>query len=376
MRQLTILSTMLILLSLLSCRPEENPAKQKPRADSFSPGISKTGDTIEVIGSGLSGAKILLEGKEVELLKSENNFLSFIVKESMSALKSDLCLTVQFQDNSTTSFSQRLIVNHKISGEDLLPGNWLGGKIKTDLNLVEGDTLMGPKQLIITDFDGHGIRMADATIKFDETQFTALVKTGGKILITNSFLNGEPSPVGENYFVTQLSPEYIEEGKYGFAAELVSNTDFMNDLERTWPISFVDTPNGPLDAATSNPALSTYYFNFFIFKNGNEKGFVRPYLFSDDLTGNAMFANNFSTTLGNNEWEIVSIPVREFKTTHGTSVRMNFNNFKSLNKIKFNVAHLDLDQNQMKPSEAEGEVLIYIDHITITQGAPFVYKKF
>ena len=72
----------------------------------------------------------------------------------------------------------------------------------------------------------------------------------------------------------------------------------------------------------------------------------------------------------------MSIPVRDFNTIHGNGNKMNFNAFKNINKIKFNISHLDLDNNQMKPSEAEGEVLIYIDHITITQGAPFVYKKF
>lgn len=377
------ISATILLSVFMSCRVDENPAKRKPSADSFSPGLVKTGDTVTIIGTALDSDKIkvFVDGKEVKLINQQYYSASFLVKAEMSAKKPNLDLAVQVGETETTIFSQQLIVNYLVQNEDLVNGGWLYGLRNKFKNL---DTLGGgPKQLLITDFDGHGIRTANATSRFDATQFYGLVKTGGKVLITNSYLGAIASEVGKNYFVLHLNPEFIEKEKSGYSGELKTNTIYLNDIASPWPSNFIDFPNRPLrDLVAGDKFENQYYLNFYLYKNGQTKGSVRPYLTNDNLLTSQEYAKNFPASYGNNEWKLVSIPFNEFQKGYGfnNGFKVTSNNIDSLNIIKFNFSHQSLandnDKTPYKGPEVEGDVLIYLDHIILTQGGPFAYKKF
>jgi hypothetical protein len=362
----------LIATSFWSCRPEVNPEVKKPTADSFSPGIAKTGDTVSVIGSSLKDSKILINGREVQIITNTDGLLSFPVTNALTnpnALpkgegESIYTLEVLFKDGSSTKFSQSILLNHVVGPEDFTwLSNFKGSK-------AVGDTLVkGPKQLLITDFDGHGIRTANATDRFDQTQWTALVKTGGSQSITGEFLGVKNPPSKGNFFATQLNPEFLTKNTFGFAAEFVSATDVLNNRKDSWSNNFSEIPESPISYPNASN-LKDLYFNFYVYKNSSTKGTLRAYLYNNNLSGDKEYANSLNASSGNFEWVLVSVPFTSFKANYGSGSPITADIYKEINKIKFVYTHSDWANNGNKVPT--GDVQFYLDHIIITQGSPYI----
>lgn len=376
----------LIAASLWSCRPEVNPVVKKPTADSFSPGIARTGDTVSVIGSSLKDSKILINGREVQIITNTDNILSFPVTNALTnpnALpkgegESIYTLEVVFKDGSSTKFLQSILLNHIVRPQDL---TWLASF--TGDKTIDDTLGTGPAQLLITDFDGHGVRTAKATERFDQTQWAALVKTGGTQLITNNFLGVTSTKANGNFLATQLNPEFVENRTSGFVGEFVSATDVLNNREDAWATNFSEIPGSPIavpklnGSATDKTALNQTYLNFFLYKNNKVKGLVRPYLYNNLMEGSVAFAFNIPDEQGNGEWSLVSIPFRSMKTGYGSTDAMKFSLYSELNKMKFVFTHFDKkDEDKKTPDSglktAVDDVQFYLDHIIITQGSPYL----
>jgi hypothetical protein len=268
-----------------------------------------------------------------------------------------------------TSFPQKLPLNHTITLED--KAGWLSPWPQS-----AGDVLKGPAQLLITDFDGHGVRTANLVTNandFDKTQFSALVKTGGDQQITRNYRGISLSPASGNCLNTSLDVKFVENGRNGFCAEFISRSELQNDRATPWTKSFVDLPNSglkyPVDVANT-------YVNFYINKNKLPKGVLDIYLFNDDLALPQQYRYRLPIAKGGNEWELVYIKLNQFGANFGGSPKINASTIQTLNKIKFNFTHDDKKDETTSPSSwklnATGEVFIAIDHITITQGGIYI----
>lgn len=355
-----------------SCKHEISDPKNFPTADSYSPGTAKTGDTVTVYGSYLKDSKIVIGDKEPILITNTDGSLSFVVTNAMTLNQTVFPLSIKFADGSSTQFSMPLILNHIIGGDD--KDTWLSSR-----NEQNNDTLgKGPAQILITDFDGHGYRTANATDRFNQTQWSGLVKTGGSISITQNFLGVAASPARGNYLALQLNPEFIEKGSNGYLGEFISSTDLQNDRKSFWPKNFSELPNSPIKSPISRAEMGDLYLNFFLNKNGKEKGISDIYLTNDLLALKNQFKYRPEVSVGKDKWELVSIRLRDFKNNYGYGSGMTFTDYKDFNKIKFTFVHDDKkDEASTSPLvTATEEAQIYIDQVIITQGGPYLaYPK-
>lgn len=357
-----------------SCRPSISEPKNFPTADSYSPGIAKTGDTVTVFGSYLKDSKILIGSQEPTLITNTDGALSFVVTDAMTSIpkQSVFSLSVNFADGTSTKFTMPLVLNHVISAQDKL--GWLSSSTQPALDTLK----KGPAQILMTDFDGHGFRTANATDRFDQTQWSGLVKVGGSILISPSFLGAKASPAGGNYLAMQINPNFIEDGASGFMGEFISRTELQNDRATSWPSNFSKLPNSPIKTPTSRAEMAQIYFNFYVYKNNKSKGLSDIYLLNDDLALKEQFRFRPDTAVGLSDWQLVSIPFRDIKSGFGFGTGMTFTDYKDINKIKFTFTHYDKkDEDGKNPVViTTDEAQIYIDHVIITQGGPYLaYSK-
>lgn len=346
-------------LGLGSCRIEKADAVNFPNVESYSPGYAKTGTEVSVIGSNLSGASIYLGGQPVDLLSTSDRKLSFLVTDAMSTGN----IEVRFSNElfESQAFAMDLVVNHVITGSD--KGGWLSASLQN-----VGDTLVGPNQLLITDFDGTGIRKANETTQFDRTRFSSQVPTGG--------LNGigqisgvMASPAGGNYFYSELAGEFVQNGTFGYSGDLISRSKKQNDLRFDWPSNFVDYPESPLVMPTSRADLSKIYLNMAVFKNQNQKGLFYLDLTNEGLSNSQKFNNRSVSGVGVSEWTWVSVPFSQFKDGFGFGSTLDLDDFGNINIVSLAFVHQDKSENQIV--EAQGNANYYIDNIIITQGQPF-----
>jgi hypothetical protein len=371
---------------LVSCRPEVNDPRNPPSVNSFTPGAAKTGDTVRISGSYLKGSKVTLNGEVVTLLEDSDGLLSFKVTDALTTGKGSVfTLSVEFKDGLKTTFSQKLPLNYIITSEDKGEEGWL-----KKWPQIAGETLKGPAQLLITDFDGHGVRTANLVTNandFDKTQFSALVKTGGDQQITRNYRGIPLSPASGNCLNTTLDVKFIENGKNGYCGEFISRSELQNDRSTPWPKSFVDLPNSGLKYPIN---VANTYVNFYINKNKLPKGLLDIYLFNDDLLDDEQYRFRLPVSRGLDGWELISVRLNQFGANFGDlkpEYILKAEAFKSINKIKFNFTHdekKDEDPcNCVKTFpgyiidgrwklNATGEVFIAIDHITITQGGPYI----
>ncbi len=381
MKKLTLVS-LIFVFAFWSCRPEVNSVVKFSSADSFSPGIAKTGDTVDILGGSLKGSKVFLDDIEVPLLSSSDGLLQFVVTDNLtkSNPKGVFELSVKFKDGSSTKFSQNIVLNYIYTLTDKV--TWLKNYVVKD---AINDTLSkGPAQLLISDFDGHGARAANATNRFDQTQWTSLVKQGGSSLIGSNVLGVASSKAKGNYFALQLNPEFVENGTSGFVGEFISATEVSNNRDEAWAINFSALPGSKIRIPTENRrkintiSMDDTYLNFYVFKNNKEKTLLRTYITSDLLAGSTQFAYNPQPSDGLSEWKLMSIPFRSFRTGYGfDSKAIEVVDYPTLNKLNFTFTHADkAAETPSNPSAwvnpATGEVQIYLDHIIITQGGPYL----
>lgn len=383
MKKLVYILSALICLSAVSCRnsieKKINPAKGFPNVASYSPGFAKTGDTISIIGSVLTGSTVEVGGKQIDLTVNTDDKLAFVVTDDVAPISNDgrYSLKVLHSDGDFHEFSMPIVLNHEITLAD--KAGWLSTSSQAVGEVLE----TGPAQLLISDFDGGGIREADATDKFDRTQFDNQAQPTGVSYIGSTDLT-QGSPLGNNYYILKLDdPGQL--GGNGHAGEVWSRSEIMNDRKTEWPVSFFDYVNGPLKEVTTNNEMNDVYLNFLLYKGGAEKTVLYAYLYNDFLPGGEQYRSNFDFELdgasvkvpkgtGLNEWVWVSLPFRDsFKDNFGFGSKLKGENANTINKIKIAFAHGDKLDDQ--PGTATGGIEAYIDHIIITQGAPYYGHK-
>lgn len=371
MKKILIAISLIGLIGVSSCKIETADLVNFPKLDSYSPGYAKTGSTVSIIGSNLEGASVYVNGQKVDLTASSEKELTFQVKNGMSS--GDLVVKFANKDFEDQKFGLGIVINHVIQLEDKT--GWLSS---TTQNV--GDTLVGPKQLLISDFDGNGVRTADATNNFDRTQFVDQVQTGGSMLI-NSTNQVSSSPAGGNFFNVELGAEFVQKGTCGHVGEIITRSELQNDGQSSWPVNFVDYPNSPLTVPSSEAEVRDYFVNFAMFKDGNEKGVLHINLFNDDLALPDQYRYIIEDNSGLDEWDWVSIPYNQFKSNFATGAAISSTTFPSINKLKFAFSHddwNDFDNSLGKcPDTApiSGKVVYYIDNVVITQGQPFYGNK-
>ena len=260
-------------------------------------------------------------------------------------------------DDSHT-FSTKLVVNYVIQEGD----DWIS-------EYGVGDILLGPKQLLVTDFDGAGIRVADETDRFDETQWVSQVQPTGTETITDNYL-GISSDLGKgNYYALSLS-ETSQLGNYGHVGKLMNRLDLLNGNTGSWINNFTEYKGSPI-TKTNISELDDLYLNFAFFKNDSDKSLLRVDLQNASLGDSTAYRNEVSINKGIRNWEWISIPFTNFKNNWGNNSDHNVQDdeiYELLNQLQFAFTHKDEKNNT---GTAEGEVHFLIDHIIITQGAPY-----
>lgn len=372
MKNISLLFILFSLALLSSCRIPEAPKKVLSKAESFSPGYVKTGDTVTVLGINMTGSRVKVGGVSVDVVTSDDSFVQFVVSDDVQA-DTDADATnnieVSFSDDSKHEFSFPLIVNYVIKPQDV--NSWLSGTTQS-----AGEVLQGPNQLLIGDFDDAGIRNAERTDRFDGIRYDATVKEGGEAFVgmASGVLS---SPAKGDYLAVIVPPESISLGASGFAAEVDTDSDNTND-KGLWVSNFSAYPNSPLEVPETQEDLDNIYLNFCVHLNGNPKGLLDPFIFNDNLALNKRFRNNSlrpasgdePLAIGLNEWVWVSLPFSGFGANFGDpNQALNAETYKTINKIKLAYTQFDL-RNNAEVAISQG-VEIYVDHLVITQGAPF-----
>jgi len=355
-------------LSLLftGCRIDTEERPDFPSVESFSPGYAVPGDTVFVIGKSLTGSSISLDNGPVNIIANTDSLLSFVVTESMS----NSLLTVTYPDGDAFTFSFNIILNYMIQASDIEEGGWLNDMELDGTPLQAGELLRGPRQLLISDFDGGGIRFAEATSVIDQTQFAGLAAQGGDLIIGTNTFGATPSPVGGNNFGIDTPPTSIASGTFGFAGELLNRSELQNDRETSWPMNFIEYPASPIEDVSSNSDLENVFVNFLLFKNGNPKGVVDLNLTNDNFALGDRFRNRIADAqVGLDDWEWVSLPIGEISDGFGFGSRLNPDAYRTINILLFGFIHSDKANDE--PIDAEGNATFLIDHIILTQGAPY-----
>ena len=361
-----------LIIGLCSCRVDKAEKVILPVAESYSPGYVKTGDTVRVIGIGLDGASVKVGGQPVTLISQNSKEVAFIVT---SELKQNVQgetnntnnIGISFSDGSNHTFTMPLVVNYVIANGDLSGNGWLNGSTQSI-----GDTLSGPAQLIVADFDNGGIRNADATDKFDRTQFEGLVKVGGTGLITSYSDERGATPAGGNVLSVNLESKFVSPNTSGFAGEYITRSELTND-GATWPLNFAEYLNSPIK---DNVSMDDTYINLCLFRNGQDQSILDVILYNDNLLLADRYRNRYLRTsaglaVGTNEWAWVNLKFSDFASNFGGAVDINEVIFESINKIKLDFNHGAVSAIDAGNPPEDKKVEIYLDQIVITQGAPY-----
>lgn len=373
MKNLSLFAFFGVILAFTSCRPQVADKIIQSKAESFSPGYVKTGDVVRVLGVNLLGSSVKVGGVSMELEEITEDYLEFIItdklKTDVNGEDAENNIEITFENGDVHRFSFPLIVNYKITIEDKQSGAWLENSPQD-----AEEILQGPKQLIIADFDDGGIRNAARTERFDKTQFNPTLKDG-TVGFVGTGSGVKSSPAKGDYLGVQTPTEDILQGTFGFAGEVVTRSEVTTKGD-LWPDNFADYPNGPLTKPGTPADVSAYYINFCIFTNGNDKTVVYPYLFNDVTALGDRFRNNTfdnAGVIGLEDWQWVSLRLTTFKSNFGNNSSVDPTTFLGINKLNLGLSHFELkDQSETAPlKEIEKGVEVYIDHIVITQGAPF-----
>ena len=313
-----------------SCRPSDEPAITVSEVESYSPGYVKVGDTVQVLGIQLENANVYVGGVLVDVVEEDFNQLKFVVDSDVTSNSKDVentnYIRIDFEDGGSHQFSFPLVVNYVIQTADKASG-WL-----KDCPQDVGDTLVGPAQLLLTDFDDSGVRNAFAVDQsaFDRIQFQGLSKDGG-ILAVDNFSQVSQSPGEGDFLGVNVDPSYIAANSAGFAAEFVTRSERRND-EGLWPNSFYEYPNSTLSSDGDE-----IYLNFCVFKNSQEKGVMQLWMYNNSLIGGSRYRANYfinNSTTGLNEWTWLSLPLSDFKTGFGFGTSLDLESFAEQNILK------------------------------------------
>ena len=367
-----ILVAAALVVVLISCRREPEARPVFPSAEYFTPSVVKADQQVTIYGVGLDKATVLIDGTEisVDFVSGSGDKLIFKVAPGLSIGKH--FVEILFEDGDKVKFTSPLVVS------------------------LTGSTI---KELLIGDFDGAGIRPAYATADFTNGQWSG--NAGANTVMGIGNLNGVlSSPAGGNYAFATVPNGGVLPNTFGFVATIESRSELNNDFETAWPKNFFEYKLSSLDSIESND-ISNYYLNFYVNFNSNNKSKVRVFVGNPDLGKGERFAEDVAASTSVSGWQFVSIPLDLFKSNFGNDTPMNFNDFKKLNMISFDVSdtyeniysdcccksQYSNSEQMTCPSGVDGDltccplsikdpVQVYFDHVTITQGGPaYDYSK-
>lgn len=332
-------STPLILsLIAFSCRPEIAPESKSSTFLSFSPAYANKGDTVKILGEHLEISDVRLNNEPVEYFNAGSGNVNFIIKT-----EEDLLANISIiSKGQTLTSNQKIAVNHRITAID--KSTWLNSQ---SANI--GDLLPSTAQLLVTDFDGQGVRTSFKTNDWNEHYFFQEVQKGATATGMIDQL-GEPSPANGDYYGISIDATEVKNiywhGTLNSDPSIEINNKTFNGLFRIEesPLKLVD-----------KESLDNIFLNFLIYSKKETN--TEMTLIMTDIKD---FAPEKKINLTNgNGWTWVTKSLSSL----GVTELKNANEIKRI-EIKWAVA------NNKIPTE--GTVFTYIDHIVITQGSPYL----
>lgn len=343
-----------------SCKERESEDRPKfPSAEFYSPWYVTSGDTVTIGGVNLEGSEVYVNSEKVELLDTEDG-LTFLVPEGFTGGK----VKVIYPSGEIMIFGDSL---HYVSDEN--------DPKRTELEGI----------VLISDFDGTGIRPTTAGFDFTTGAWLFEGPAGSNTGILR-YQNVPSSPAGGYYFynaVQNWSIGGVETS--GWAGSLSSRNELMNDNETSFPVSFADYPNSPVDFEGN---ASDHYLNFYYKaaivdtnRNGESPAEIRVFLVNPALNLEDQYA--FTISNGDNiqppsidmpsdeEWHGISIPLNKFKNGYGFEDEFSNSDLKSFNAIQFNFADSRVNSDEPdEQKEADGPIEVFIDQVSISKGTP------
>lgn len=380
-----ILVAATLVVVLISCRrePEEKPVF--PAVEYFSPSVVTSENAeVKLLGTGLDKAVITVGGQVVNIVKSEvdangRGYVTFVLPAGLSEGKHPV--KVVFEDETEASIAAPLIFN------------------KSALNVAKAEMLIG-------DFDFGGVRAAGPTKDFSDGNWLGDPGANTVMGIVNSVNGINSSPAGGNFVFATVPSGGILPNTYGYVGALISRNEIQNDLTTGWPESFINYPNSVLNFEKGVDKVSDFYLNFYVNFNSLGTGQVRIYLGSSDIAENSKFSFTISPDpklsadlkakrkVSEQGWQFVSIKFSDMLGNYGfggcsasaVPCAINDEFITKINQMSFSLS--DSYNNVYDPKCCTGKniaccataikdpVQIYIDHVTITQGAPaYDYSK-
>jgi len=362
-------SSFVATFMLVSCtkrEPSERPVF--PTAEYFTPSFASEGDTVRVLGLALDGSTVSLNGTTVSSwVENDNQVVKFVIPAGYQGGK----VSIKLKDNLTLNFVDSLRIVDKI------------------------DPLRGVPMLLLSDFDGGGIRPAYRGADFNTGQWALESPVGATFGVNSGQLSIPQSPAGGDYMFNDVPSGAIGGvATAGWGGALTSRNELLNDGESSFPISLGEYTNSPIDFK-NEPA--NYYLNFHYY--GADLGLIdtvskqpiyptaiRVYLinpFKDislwyafsftngDNLGSAELAG--SPFLADNKWHSVSIPLSYFRD--GFSFKEYLfdhpEDLLKINSLQFTMTDSRVDSSNPKiQAQGKGPIRTAIDHVSITEGVP------
>lgn len=360
-----------MLVSCTKREPEERPVF--PTAEYFTPSYAAAGDTIKVSGLALDGSTVSLNGTTVSSwVENDNQIVKFIVPVDYQGGK----VSIKLKDNVTLNFIDSLRLVDK------------------------ANPLRGVPMLLMSDFDGAGIRPAYFGSDFNSGQWGLESPVGATYGVGANQFNIPESPAGGYYMYNDVLMGSIGgPGTDGWGGALVSRNELLNDGETSFPISLGGYPNTNVIFDDIN---ADYYLNFYYYSDSlgvkNRKGLspasIRVYMINPLLPKSLWYAFSFSNgenmnykgsshapIMSDNKWHAVSVNLKSFTTNYSFDTKkpdllamQSFNAFE----FGFNDSRVDAQGSDAATKEEKnkgiGPMRTAIDHISLTKNH-YLYEK-
>ncbi len=332
--------------------------EEKTAVEYYSPTVVAPGSQLQLHGKALSKATVTIGNIIAEIDSvSKDGYVLYIKVPNELSIGSQYSVVVNYDETESVEFTTKL-------------------KISASTSLV--------KELLISDFDGGGIRSAMVTTDFTNGFFEANAGVNSSVGINTDINAIASSPAGGNYVYATVEGGGILPNTFGYVADISSKTGFQNDLVSPWPENFLNYPGSVI--TSENQDLKEYYINFLVNFNNTKESQLRIFIGNSDVKLAKQFARTIKprgiyTVTG---WQKVSIALSVFKDEFGFGTAMKFQDFLQSNKIMFQF--MDSYENYYtdccKPSgdinndyiydccdtAIKDPVQIYIDQVVISQG--------
>lgn len=346
-----------------ACERDPDPRPAFSRADTYSPSAAATDDTVYITGAELVGTEVRLNGKLVELEVETANLIGFIVKDDMESGTLELQLP---SAGGVTGELKRF--NNVLINELVETGSSWDGYFYDEQTFANGEVLRGPKILMISDFDGSGVRRASSTSTFSNVFWESNAAAAASVGIGRR--NVSSSPSGGNFMYGTIEEGGILRRTNGFVCEFATRSETMNDAISPWPENFVDYPGSVLP---QNFDIDELYLNFYVNNNGYDQSNLRIYIYNDGMFLANRFVLDFPILESEEGWHWRSLPINEFRSNFGFDDRITSDQFLQVNKMMFQLADIgsmeDAAGNQDESLYQGNPVQGYIDHIVLSYGA-------